>query len=41
MIVCVKDGVIEESGTHEELLGTKGLYANLVGAQLEGTEGDI
>ena len=41
MIVCVKDGVIEESGTHEELLGTKGLYANLVGAQLKGTEGDI
>ena len=38
VIVCIKDGIIEETGTHDELLAKKGLYAGLVGAQTEGTK---
>ena len=36
VIVCVKGGQIEESGTHEELVSKQGLYSELVGTQLEG-----
>nr|WP_202113168.1 ABC transporter ATP-binding protein [Paenibacillus sp. MMS18-CY102] len=34
LILVVRDGTIAESGTHEELMQTSGLYANLVHSQL-------
>lgn len=34
LIVVVRDGSIKEQGTHDELMKTSGLYANLVHSQL-------
>lgn len=45
-IISIADGIITESGTHEELLKTGGVYANLYNTQnalaletLKGAEG--
>ena len=35
VIVCVRDGVIEEAGSHEELLMKQGLYSELMGVQIK------
>ena len=35
MIVCIKNGQIEEAGNHEELIAKQGLYAELVGTQMK------
>ena len=40
-VLCVKDGVIVETGTHEQLVAQKGLYADLVGTQTKGIETGI
>ena len=38
-IVFVENGSVRESGTHEELLKTRGAYAGLVRRQLEALSG--
>ena len=35
MIICIKNGQIEEAGNHEELIAKQGLYAELVGTQMK------
>ena len=35
LILYMKDGVISESGTHEELLGVDGEYAQLYNVQAQ------
>jgi ABC-type multidrug transport system fused ATPase/permease subunit len=34
-ILCVKDGQVVESGTHNELMGKGGVYSSLVSKQVE------
>jgi len=36
-IVVLKDGVVHEQGTHDELLANNGLYYEMWNMQLEGT----
>lgn len=38
--MALKHGQIEEVGTHEELMFTKGYYHSLVTKQLKGGDGD-
>jgi ABC-type multidrug transport system fused ATPase/permease subunit len=38
LILVVEDGHIVQRGTHEELIGAEGLYADLVNTQLLGSE---
>lgn len=40
-IVVLNDGVVEESGTHRELMEKNGLYARLVKLQTESAEWKI
>ncbi len=35
-IIVLKDGTVEEQGSHEELIRSDGLYAELFGMQAEG-----
>ena len=35
IIICIKNGQIEEAGNHEELIAKQGLYAELVGTQMK------
>ena len=41
MIFCIKEGKVEEYGNHNELLTKEGLYAKLVGKQLQGMQEGI
>lgn len=41
IVAVVSDGQIVESGTHEELLGKKGIYSALVRRQLQGPKTEI
>ena len=38
MIFCIKNGQIEEAGSHYELIVKQGLYAELVGTQMKDVE---
>ena len=38
LIVALKDGIIQEKGTHDELMKCKGLYFSLVESQLSGKD---
>ena len=38
LIIAIKDGAIAESGTHEELLARRGLYATLHQIQSQATD---
>lgn len=40
-IVAIKDGVVMESGSHDELMLSKGLYHSLVTAQMNKDEEDV
>ena len=40
MIVALRDGVVEEQGTHDELMKNRGLYHSLVTAQITEDEDD-
>ena len=40
-IVVLNDGVVEESGTHRDLMEKNGLYARLVKLQTESAEWKI
>ena len=37
MIVTLKDGVVQEKGTHEQLMALQGLYYSLVQSQTKGS----
>ena len=34
-IYCIKKGIVEEAGTHAELMEIRGLYCEIVGMQLK------
>ena len=38
LIVALKDGIVQEKGTHDELMKCKGLYFDLVESQLSGKD---
>ena len=41
IIVCIKNGKIEEAGNHEELIAKEGLYAELVQTQLKDVQNSM
>jgi ABC-type multidrug transport system fused ATPase/permease subunit len=40
-IIVLKDGVVAEEGTHDQLLARRGVYAALHKAQFQGTPAKI